>query len=359
MKKAIEIIKKAVLALVVLACFSAMTVGIIYAVVKYQARNDYYTSKYLSKDVEVRCYYNREGKFSIYNEDRKEYTIRDIEWVADVNPSDTFTVFCKNDKRGYINALNGNISIPEQYEKAWVFSNGVAAAMKGGKIGFINSRNEVILPFIYDFTEGVSYVFKEGYCTMSDAKGACGLIDTNGNWALAPQYDCIWSPDSNHLRLVADEGKFGLMTNSFTFAFPIGYDWIATLDDGNYLMVKNGVQKKITPDGTVLQDFIVDGTWEMKYPVGIELSEGEDYRGNFRVTEKVTHSLSDYLGYRIDYDNIDACGVIHAKTGEIIIPAVYDYVEMVSDKLFQAQDLDGYTYVLIDLEGRIIKESRK
>ena len=54
MKKAIEIIKKAVLALVVLACFSAMTVGIIYAVVKYQAHNDYYTSKYLSKDVEVR-----------------------------------------------------------------------------------------------------------------------------------------------------------------------------------------------------------------------------------------------------------------------------------------------------------------
>ena len=358
MKKAIGIIRKAVLALLALACFSAMTVGIIYAVVQYQEYNDYYTSGILSEDVKIRCFYDREEQFSIYNDRTKQYTVRNLRWVSDVNPSDTFTVFCKNGKRGYLSALDGSVISPEQYEKAWVFSDGVAAAMKDGKIGFINSRNEIVLPFIYDFTEGVSYVFRDGLCTMSDANGACGLIDSNGNWALAPQYDCIWSPDSNHLRLVADRGKFGLMTGSFTFAFPIGYDWISALDDGNYLMIKDGIQKKVSPDGTVLQDFVVDGTWEMEYPVRTESFEGEDYRGNFKVIEEITHSLSDYLGYRIDYDDIDACGVIHAKTGKIIIPAIYDYVEMVSDRLFRAQDMERHTYILIDLEGRIIKENK-
>ena len=54
-----------------------------------------------------------------------------------------------------------------------------------------------------------------------------------------------------------------------------------------------------------------------------------------------------------------AFGVIQAHTGKIIIPAKYDNVRMVSDKLFEVEDMHDRTSMLIDLEGRIIQTNRK
>ena len=55
-----------------------------------------------------------------------------------------FSVFYHNDKRGYISTLDGKVIIPEQYAKALIFFDDVAAAMK------------------------------DGLCTMSDEYRACG-----------------------------------------------------------------------------------------------------------------------------------------------------------------------------------------
>ncbi|MBE6238301.1 MAG: WG repeat-containing protein [Bacteroidales bacterium] len=359
LKKALKIIKKIFLTLLALFIISCMVVGIIFGIIEYQERHDHYTSRRLSDDVAVHCFYMNSHKFGIYNEVSEKYSIKGLDWVTEVNPADSFSVFSRNDKRGYVNIHDGSVIIPEQYEKAWVFSDGLAAAMKDGKIGFINSRNETVLPFEFDYAEGVSYLFCDGYCTMSDSRRACGLIDRNGDWVLEPQFDCIWAPDDNHLRLVSDNGKFGLMNTSFTFDFPIIYDWIITLDDGNYYMIKDGIKKKVLPEGGVIQDFVVDHTWALKYPVGVESYVGEDRWGDPDRKEEVSNALSDYLGYRIDYGENYTFGVIHAKTGQVIVPALYDQIEMVSDKLFKAEDLNDRTYVLIDLEGRIIQERRK
>ena len=359
LKKALKIIKKIFLALLALFIISCMVVGIIFVIIRYQERHEHYTAKRLSEDVAVHRFYYRSGKFSVYNEATEKYTVKDIDWVTCADPADTFSVFSRNDKRGYINALDGKVIIPEQYEKAWIFSDGVAAAMKDGKIGFINSNNEAVLPFRFDYAEGVSYVFKDGLCTMSDENRACGLIDIKGNWVLDPQFDCIWAPDDNSFRLVADNGRFGLMDSTFGFAFPIEYDWISTLKDGNYHMIKDGIKRKVSPDGTILQDFVVDHTWALKYPVRIESQMGEDRWGDPELIEEVANTLSDYLGYRIDYGEEKAFGVIHAHTGKIIIPAKYDNVRMVSDKLFEVEDMHDRTSMLIDLEGRIIQTNRK
>lgn len=359
LKKALKIIKKIFLTLLALFIISCMVVGIILLIVDYQNKYDHYTSERLSDDVIVHCFYHDGHNFGIYNETNDKYTIKGLDWVTNVDPADSFSVFSRKDKRGYINIHDGRVIIPEQYEKAWVFSDGLAAVMKDGKIGFINSRNETVLPFTFDYAEGVNYLFCEGYSTMSDSRKACGLIDRDGNWVLEPQFDCIWAPDDNSLRLVSNNGKFGLMNSSFTFDFPIEYDWIITLDDGNYHMIKDGIKKKVSPEGTVIQDFVVDHTWTLKYPIGIEGYIGEDRWGDPDRKEEVSNALSDYLGYRIDYGENRDFGVVHAKTGHVIVPALYDEVEMVSDKLFKAEDLNDRTYVLIDLEGRIIQERRR
>ena len=149
------------------------------------------------------------------------------------------------------------------------------------------------------------------------------------------------------------------MDSTFGFAFPIEYDWISTLKDGNYHMIKDGIKRKVSPDGTILQDFVVDHTWSLKYPVRIESQMGEDHWGDPELIEEVANTLSDYLGYRIDYGEEMAVGVIHAKTGKIIIPAKYKGVRMISDRLFEVEDSHDRTYMIVDIEGQIIRTIRK
>ena len=51
-------------------------------------------------------------------------------------------------------------------ETAMSFSGGLACVVKGGKCGYINAVNEVVIPFLYDaatpFEEGEAKVKKDG-----------------------------------------------------------------------------------------------------------------------------------------------------------------------------------------------------
>jgi hypothetical protein len=86
---------------------------------------------------------------------------------------------------------------------------------------------------------------------------------------------------------------------------------------------------------------------------------GEDNWGDPEIIEIAASTLSDYIGYRIDYGEKNAFGVFHAKTGKIIIPAKYKGVRMISDRLFEVEDMHDRTSMIIDIEGRIIQTSRK
>jgi hypothetical protein len=40
--------------------------------------------------------------------------------------------------------------VPLEYENAWSFSEGLAAVLKGDKLGFIDTKGRIAVPFIYD-----------------------------------------------------------------------------------------------------------------------------------------------------------------------------------------------------------------
>lgn len=39
-----------------------------------------------------------------------------------------------------------------------MFSDGLAAVKKDGKIGFINKKNEIVIPFMYDYFNNMEYI---------------------------------------------------------------------------------------------------------------------------------------------------------------------------------------------------------
>lgn len=109
----------------------------------------YWKDEYLSKNVKIHCF--RDYKVRVYNHCTGKYTTPKLNWVSDAPVNDSLTVYAILEKRGYINAKNGVIVIDAElndYRKAWVFSEGLAAVMKDGKIGFINAKNEVVIPFV-------------------------------------------------------------------------------------------------------------------------------------------------------------------------------------------------------------------
>lgn len=341
-----------------LTAVSVITVAVLLCIAYREHIDKHYLDKELSEAVCSYRYYNR-NELRIYNRDTKCYTLKGVQWVANAPRKDILTVFCRNGKRGFLDVNTGEPVIAEQYRRAWVFSEGLAAVMRNGKIGFINSRNEIVLPFKYDYAYRngmpIDYLFRNGYCTMTNANGACGLIDKTGKWVINAQYDCIWPPHEGKYRIVKDGDKYGLLNEKLEFIFPIEYDYIEYSDEKGLFLSKDGYKWQADYDGTVLEPFVYDYTNHVNYASGYESYMAKDHYGDENQVTELIYTLSkQYMTYTIN----GKCGIVRKDNGKVIIPALYRQVNMVSPTLFEAQDDEDGKWLFIDIHGKIIENNR-
>lgn len=95
------------------------------------------------------------------------------------------------------------------------------------KWGLLNSDNDEVTPFIYDYIWDMS---KDGLAAVKTALG-CGIIDNTGKYILSPGYRCadpnhsfITPDDIDHHILVIKDGKYGLISPGFIETIPPIYD---------------------------------------------------------------------------------------------------------------------------------------
>lgn len=263
--------------------------------------------------------------------------------ISTVSENDSLAVYEYFDKRGYINVNNNEVVISARkndYEKAWLFSEGLAAVMKDGKIGFINAANEVVIPFEFHCSSQYScYKFKNGHCVVSNKDGQLGVIDTSGRWVLEPMFDEIKSPcKGNGYRVVVKNNIYGVYDSLWNVVYPTEYNRIHVLPDCVFL-AKEGKKWQVDLDGNIVQSFLYDGSESLMYPVGVDES-GE-----------VRYELSDYVKYRV----IERYGVMNRITGKIVIPAIYEDVNMLSKELFEVQCTRNHDWFMVDKNGNIVK----
>ncbi len=351
MKKFFKILMKCVLWSVAVV---VLVVGILIIRAYTQSQNSFWVDDSLSENVSVRWYYKKQ-EYRIYNYSEKKIVTKSLDRVVKPAEDDSLTVFFRQGLRGYLNANTGRVVIPEQYCRAWVFSEGLAAVVDhSGKVGFINEDNEVVLPFVYSYNrkKSVDYLFHDGLCTMVDEQGMCGLIGTDGRWAIDSTYDYIWAPHYGKYRIVKQNGKYGLLDGNLNLLFPVVYDniEIAGEESDGVFIVKDGIKQQIAFDGTIIQPFVVDGVDRIYCLQPVEpIMVTNEYSSNALKTEAML--LSDYMIYWVD----NRCGVMHYETGKVIIPALYGDIEMVSPTLFEAE-LSGvkYSHILFDINGKRI-----
>lgn len=258
----------------------------------------------------IMLHYFQDDKVRVYNCTTGKYTTGRLNWVARPMGYDSLTVYAVPGRRGYININTGEIVIDARsndYSKAWVFSEGLAAVMKDGKVGFINPANEIVIPLQYDCSGRCDvleydYIFHEGYCIMTDREGNVGLIDKTGEWVISPEYSSI--------DMVSD----------------------------GFVLCRDGKKWQVDLEGEVTKPFMFDSTYYLNYPVGY------DEYGDIR------YEFADYLKYKVG----DLFGIMDRITGDAVTPAIYVDINMLSEGLFEVQDQENCDWHLLNADGKMI-----
>ncbi len=328
-----------------LATIAALCAVEIAALIAYDVYDDKYGRDYcdytLSQDIQLHSF--ADNKWRVYDWCTEEYTTPKINWLKwDEEYEDSLAVYALPHRRGYINVNTGRITIDAKandYEKAWIFSEGLAAVMKDGKIGFINAKNEVVIPFQYDYSDDClmydfGYLFHDGYCAMTNAEGELGLIDKNGEWILEPAYDAIWASNERGYRIIIDDELYGVLDAAGSIVYPAEYQNIDIVSDG-FVLTKAGRRWQVDFNGKTVQPFMFDGMDYLSYPTRC------DDCGD------LIWGLSDYATYGLS----NRYGIINRLTGRPLTLAIYSDVEMLSKELFKVQEYDSYEWYLLDLDG--------
>ena len=319
------------------------------ALVAYALYDDAYGRDYwdrrVSDNVTLRSF--SDNKWRVYNTNTEEYTTEKINWLSEASENDSLAVYALPGKRGYINVNTGRVVIDAEannYCKAWVFSEGLAAVMMDGKIGFINDQNEVVIPFQFDYTDkcrmyDFGYLFHNGYCIMSNTDGDLGLIDKSGKWVIEPSYDEIWAPHKSGYRVIVKDNKHGVLDSSCNIVYPAEYGYISIIPDG-FVLTKGGRQWQVDFEGNTTQPFMFDGTYYLNYPIG------------YNECRDIQYAFADFVKYEV----MNSYGIMNRITGEPITPAIYSDINMLSKDLFEVQEYDSYDWYLLDTNGNVVSK---
>lgn len=255
---------------------------------------------------------SQDGTVSIKNAATGKVTIKDIklDWTQR-SRNDSLAVFSSEGKRGYYNVYTGEIAVPAQYRRAWVFSEGLAAVQRNGRIGFINRKGDVVIGFEYPYHGNPlsEFIFTDGHCIVADTTGKCGVIDKAGKWLIAPEYDNV-----------SAYKEYAIVT-------------------------KSGVTKQMSYDGTILNSFVLDTVKELTY------SEKERYENREGELEYVTNTIKTGL---FAYCVGGRYGLMDANCKRLTDP-LYRSIEAVNKNMFRATLLDHYSEVILNAKGEVMR----
>ena len=256
-----------------------------------------------SKNVVV-TYSDKDG-YSFWNKITGEKIQDGIEWIH--SSSDTLWVFSAHGQRGFYNHITGDIVIPAQYGKAWMFSENLAAVEKNGYIGFINHQGTIVIDYSYPYYGNplTEFVFKNGICVVANRQGLCGVIDKTGNWVLNPEYD-----------YVSAFKEYAIVTTG-------------------------GIKKQVTYDGTVLNSLVLDDIEELSY-------YKEEYYTDY--DERTVKYYTGLYAYKVG----DQWGIMDSKCNRLTEP-VYAEIEALDDNVFRATLLDNCSGVILNSKGEMMK----
>lgn len=270
---------------------------------------------------------------------------KNIEWIALPCDEDSLIVFCRNDKRGYLNRFSGKIAIPAQYPKAWVFSSGVASVAEGDSIYFIDHLGKPVNNKKFQYNpKNRGYVYHGDFCAMAVPDGKMGLIDKSGNWAVEPIFDWIVSEDKNFWKARKGNNTTGLwyaLNDKAEVITETGYPNIEISGDiGIIATLPNHLQVAYGFDGVKSDQFLCRDMEKMYY----DKDEWDD-EGN-KVIDATT-----LMRYRMSDGYEGLCTV----DGNIITEPIYWEVTPITKDTYLCKFKDASAGVIVNSMGEVVE----
>lgn len=240
---------------------------------------------------------------------------------------------------GYVNVKN-EVIIPYQFDMAYDFSEGLALVCKDDKYGYINTKGEIVIPYQFDdakkFSEGLAPVNIGATLQLSDQPkggiyylegGLWGFINTDGEIVIPCQFELAY-PFSEDLAVIYENGKYGYIDKNGDVAIPIEFSPLAyDFKNGYAMATKDDVYGYINKNGETIVPFEYDG-----YMVS-----SSDFSEGLAVVRK-------------DGKN----GYVNTK-GEVVIPIQYDNARNFSEGL-AAVEVSYNNWGYINTSGEMVIE---
>lgn len=134
----------------------------------------------------------------IYDRETNEKIISDVDFIGVPQPGDSIWVFAQHSifshwvggKRGYLNINTGNIIAEPQFDKAWIFSSGVAAVCKDDSVYFIDTNGKPINAKKFPYAKEHDYLYDGEFCQIKIGD-KYGVINKQGEWVVEPIWDFV------------------------------------------------------------------------------------------------------------------------------------------------------------------------
>lgn len=199
-----------------------------------------YDNKYISPYVIYHDYDFCESRGYLYNTTLGRRTETGIQWICQSSDGDSLTCYSKDDKRGYFNRFTGDVVVPPQFEKAWIFSEGLACVMEKGTLHFIDHKGQKAIdkefPYAYRIND---YCFHHGLCEMLGDGNRIGLIDQQGNWVIEPVYYDMTYYSKGFWMVYDSDYNYGLLDAKGQVLLPVEYDYISIRENDSCIFVRH------------------------------------------------------------------------------------------------------------------------
>lgn len=169
------------------------------------------------------------------------------------------------------------------YKKGFVegsYHNGFAFPKELGEAGLIDSRGNVVIPFVYDdlrYSGEDVITGDKVFWYVLDGKG--GFIDIAGRRLTRPKYKESWSHNLGYAKVFKDKGC-GMVDADGREVIPCRYDDVRYVGKKRFAVKKDGLYSLAAEGGKLLSGFVCDSIEnsfraERAFPVWV--MKGDDY----------------------------------------------------------------------------------
>lgn len=335
----------AVALLITLATMAALLIGVVclgaWGWEKISNHFEHYTDEILSSRVSVE-YYPYRDTYRLYDNEAEKFLTPHYDFI-NTSSGKELVAFQKDLRYGFLDPETGEVVIEPQYHFAECFDEGIAPVVIDNKrVIFINRQNEKAFEGEFDYSFSVLPGYEKlGWKVVND-DAKVGILDRNGAWVIKPEYQDLDFNLMEGFLGVMQNDKWGVLNAAGELHYPIAYDNILANENRDGFILQNeGLCREEDLNHRIVRPFIYDVAKELSYKTSNEYDSEEEV--------SCSELLSDFASFSIN----DKQGVFNRRTGEVILPALYDNIYLISADLIEAYT-DGY-WQTFDRNGKAIE----